>query len=196
MKLRSLPLLALLACAPACSSTKSSAPEMTPEQQMAAWEKHMTPGPNHQLLAPMAGTYRVSVKSRMAADAPWEESTGSCENRWIFGNRFLESSFRGAFAGMPFEGRGLFGYDNTTQKFVGFWTDSMTTGLMPIAQGSADATGKVITLRREMTDPMSGQWSKMREVWTIESPTSHKCDMYCQTGDDPEYHMMTLAFTR
>lgn len=196
MKLRSLTLLALLACAPACSSTKEKAPEMTQEQQMAAWEKNMTPGPNHQLLAPMAGTFRVAVKSRMSPDAPWDDSTGTCENRWILGNRFLDSSFRGSFGGMPFEGRGMYGYDNASQKFVGFWTDSMTTGLMPISEGRADATGKVITMSRTMPDPITGLRSTQREVWTIESPTSHRMEAYVQTGDDPEYHFMTLNFTR
>ena len=48
----------------------------------------------------------------------------------------------------------------------------------------------------EMTDPMSGQWTKMREVVTIVGPSAHRMETYCQQGDAPEYHMMTLEFTR
>ncbi len=179
-----------------CSSTKNSAPAMTPEQQMAAWTAYMTPGANHKLLEPMVGVFHTTVKSRMAADAPWEESTGTCENRWIFDGRYLESKFHGQFGGAPYEGRGLTGYDNSNKEFVASWTDNMGTGLVPISHGQADASGKVLTLTREMKDPLTGQWTKMRDVTTIQGPNAHSMESYCQQGDQPEYLMMTLQFTR
>jgi len=192
-------LLSLLACTAlfaACSSTKHSAPAMSEAEMMAAWKAAATPGPEHKALDPLVGTFKTVMKSRMSPEAPWTEETGTCENRWVFGGRFLEMNYRGTFDGQKFEGRGLMGYDNTAKQYVGFWSDNFSTGLVPIAHGQADASGKVITTHREFSEPMTGQWCKMREVVTIESPTSHKSDMYCQMGDAPEYHSMSLQFTR
>ncbi len=192
-------LLSLFACTAllaACSSTKNSAPPMSEAEMMAAWSAASTPGAEHKSLDPMVGTFRTAVKSRMGPDAPWTEESGTCENRWVFGGRFLESNFRGTFMGQPFEGRGLLGYDNAGKQFVGFWSDNFSTTLPPISHGQADASGKVITTYREMTDPMTGQWTKMREVVTIVGPSAHRMETYCQQGDAPEYHMMTLEFTR
>ncbi|MCY2961204.1 MAG: DUF1579 domain-containing protein [Planctomycetota bacterium] len=192
-------ILAALAAAPlfaSCSSTKNSAPAMTPEQQQAAWTAYMTPGANHKLLEPMVGVFHTVVKSRISADAPWTESTGTCENRWILDGRFLETKFHGNMMGQPFEGRGLTGYDNSSQDFVGSWTDNMSTGLAPISHGKADATGKVLTLLREMKDPITGQWTKMRDVTRIQGPNAHQMESYCQQGEAPEFLMMTLQFSR
>lgn len=196
MRLPSLAALAAAALLASCASTENSAPAMTPDQQMAAWTAYMTPGANHKLLDPMAGTFHAAVKSRMGADQPWSESTGTCENRWIFDGRFLETKFHGTFMNTPFEGRGLTGYDNSSQEFVGFWTDNMSTGLSPISHGKADASGKVITFLREMKHPITGQWTRMRDVTIIEGPNAHRMESYCQQGDSPEYLMMTLNFTR
>ncbi len=179
-----------------CSSTKNSAATMTPEEQQAAMVAYGTPGAQHKLLAPMVGTFRTIVKSRMSATEPWNESKGTCDNRWIFDGRFLETNFRGDFMGMPFEGRGMMGFDNSSQEFVGFWSDSWSTGLGPISHGSVDASGKVFTLHKEMKDPISGGWCKMREVTTVESANSHKLETWCQMGDEPEYQTMTIQFTR
>lgn len=195
MKFLITPALVLAAFAAGCSSTKSSA-SMSPEEMQAAWTSYMTPGQNHKLLEPMVGTFRTTVKSRMSPDAPWEESTGSCTNRWIFDGRFLETSYQGSTAGMSFEGRGLTGYDNAAQEFVSFWSDSMSTGLMPISHGSVDATGKVFTYTREMDDPITGVHTKMREVTTVESSKSHRMEWYCHPDDGDEYHMMTIQFAR
>lgn len=196
MRILSLAALVAAALLASCSSTKNSAPAMSPEEMQAAWTAYMTPGPNHKLLEPMVGVFHTTVKSRMTPDAPWEESTGTCENRWILDGRFIESKFHGSFMGTPFEGRGLTGYDNASQKFVGFWTDNMGTGLAPISSGTVDASGKVFTFLREMKDPITGQWSTIREVTTIHGPNSHQIESFCQAGDTPEFQMMTLQFSR
>jgi hypothetical protein len=195
MKSLSLIALAALTLLAACSSTKSDV-SMSPEQMQEAMVAYGTPGPHHKLLDPMVGTFQTKVTSRMSPDQPWEESTGTCTNRWIFDGRFLESNFRGEFMGMPFEGRGLNGYDNSTQEFVGFWTDSWSTGLAPISRGTADASGTVITLHRKMQDPLTGQPVRMCDVTTIQGPKSHKMESYCETDDTPEFLMMTIEFTR
>lgn len=180
----------------ACASTHSTSSSMTPAEMQEAWAKYSTPGDKHKLLEPMAGSFRATVKSRMTADAPWEESTGSCENRWTMGGRYLESSFRGSFMTMPFEGHGITGYDNSTGKFNGVWFDNFGTGLMPPSTGTVDASGKVFTYIRECRDPLTGTWTKTREVNTIKSANEHVLEMYMEPEGEPEYHSMTITFTR
>lgn len=185
--------LLLGACSTTHSSTSSS---MTPDEMQAAWTKYATPGEKHKLLEPMVGSFRTASKMRMSADAPWEESTGTCDNRWTLGGRFLETNYRGNFMDMPFEGRGFTGYDNSTGRFTGLWFDSFGTGLMPASTGTVDATGKVFTYTREYRDPITGEWTKAREVTTIKSAKEHVLEMYSETDGQPEYLGMTLTFTR
>ncbi|QCP14986.1 DUF1579 domain-containing protein [Pseudoduganella umbonata] len=37
----------------------------------------------------------------------------------MLGNRFLEETYRGTYAGEFFDGKGMLGYDNVTSKYAG-----------------------------------------------------------------------------
>src|SRR5512142_32777 len=88
-------------------------PQMTPEQQamMAAWQKAMTPGPQHQKLMARAGSWTVTTKSWEKPGAPVQESTGTAERTVILGGRVLTETVHGTFMNMPFEGTGWTGFD-------------------------------------------------------------------------------------
>jgi hypothetical protein len=169
-------------------------PEM--QKQMEAWMKLAEVTKQHEALKPMAGKFNAECTMVMAPGTPEQKSAGTCENELIFGGRFLHSRFKGEFMGQPFEGIGYMGYDNYKQKYINTWTDSMSTMIM-FAEGTADPSGKVITLLSEIPDPVSNKMQKCRTVVTIESSDKHTMQMYSPSPTDgKEFCGMTIAYTR
>ena len=180
------------------TSSASSTPAQSKEdaEMMAKWQAAMTPGPEHAKLNPLAGSFTSNVKMWMAPAAPPSESTGTTENRWILGNRFLEQIHHGDMMGQPFEGRGITGYDNVQKKYIGTWIDSMGTGMMT-STGTASADGKTFTFNAQMWDPTTGKIAKAREVLTIDSNDKHRFEMWTT---DPktkkEFKTLEIVYNR
>lgn len=120
---------------------------------MEMWQKAITPGPHHKTLEMMAGKFTSVTRWKMDPSQDWQTSEGAYEARMILGGRFLESTHTGTMMGMPFEGRGLAGYDNRTQRHVSTWADNFGTGVLS-STGTCDETGKRLTFEGEMPDPM------------------------------------------
>ena len=110
--------------------------------------------------------------------------------------RYCQELASGQMMGAPFNGMGITGYDNVLGKYVSTWIDNMGTGIMS-SQGTADASGKVITFVGTTSDPVSGKPSKMRMVTTIADDDHHTLDMYgIPPGGKKEMKTMTIEYTR
>jgi hypothetical protein len=113
---------------------------LTPEAMQEAMMKAATPGEHHQHLAKLAGDFTYTAKAWMAPGAPPQEWTGNRSAKMILGGRFLEEHFDGSFAGMPFEGRGLFAYDNAAGHYTYLWCDNMGT-MVTTSTGTCSEAG-------------------------------------------------------
>jgi hypothetical protein len=203
LALRSLTLAALLILVAQASSddnAKKASPQKKGEApskdaMMEAMMKAATPGPEHKRLDDLAGSWSFTTKMWMEPGAAPTESKGTAESKWILGGRFLEQDVHGDFMGMPFHGHGLFGYDNLKKKYVNVWMDSFATGFST-AEGTMDASGKVLTMTREDFDPTIGQKIKTRDVTRIVSKDKHDMEMYKILPDGKEFKMMEIHFTR
>jgi len=170
--------------------------QQDPAAQWEAFQRLAQPGEAHKRLEPMVGTFRAQTRFWMSPQMPPQESQGTMNTRWVLGGRFLLSEYKDSAPGSPFEGIGLIGFDNPKQRYVGMWTDSMGTMLMPISEGTADARGKVTTMHRTFDDPMSGQPKPMREVITIASRDEHTYESYVPGPDGKEYKALDVRYTR
>jgi len=155
---------------------------VSPDQQayMEACQKAATPGPQHAILAKMAGEYTLTVKSYMEPGAEPEVSTASSTRKLILGGRYLEEAVRGTVMGQPFEGRGLTGYDNVTGQWWATWIDSMSTGVMT-TRGSWDDAAGVGTFTGDYNDPMTGQAQTSRTVTRRLPNGDEVMEMYMST---------------
>jgi len=100
-----------------------------------------TPGEHHKRLDRYAGSWNTTVKMWMGDGEP-TIATGSVIYSWLLGGRYLQSRHTGQFAGMPFEGVGIDGYDNAQRRYFSIWLDNMGTGVMTLTgQPSADGEG-------------------------------------------------------
>ncbi len=96
----------------------------------------------------------------------------------------------------PFNGFGLYGFDNVSQKFQGVWIDNMGTGMMT-GTGELSSDGKTLTWTYNYTCPMLKKPTTMREVDRITGKDTRTMEMF---GTDPvtgkEYRMMEVLLTR
>lgn len=168
-----------------------------PAQVMEAMARLAAVRPEHAFLEQLAGEWQAEVSLTMG-DGPPQKGSGVSRNELIMGGRFLQQNYAGMHEQMEFQGLGLLGFDNAIEKYVGTWVDNMGTMILPVSTGSLDASGKVLVMRREMVDPMSGQPIVLRDITTILGPDRHKFEMY-QAANDPrgdEKKLMEAVYTR
>jgi hypothetical protein len=186
--------LALAVLAAPAFAQEGAAPEMSPEEQamMEAWQKAMAPGPQHAQLAVSAGHWNVESTWWMKPGGPPEKSTGTAERTMILGGRVMVEKFQGSMMDMPFEGMGMTGYDNVSQKWWGTWMDSMGTGMMAT---TGTCEGSKCEFTGSYNDPMTGGTQTMRMA-SEHAADREKMVMYGPGPDGKEYKMGELVYTR
>jgi len=176
----------------------ADAPQMTAEQKamMDKMAKAATPGAQHANLAKMAGEWTCKVKFQMDPSQPAQESQSKAVITTLMDGRYIQEVDTGTMSGMPFNGIGLTGFDNVIGKYVFTWIDNMGTGI-ETGVGTADASGKVITMNATMNDPVTGKPTKSRMVTTIIDDNHHTFEMYgTPPGVKKEMKVMTIDYQR
>jgi hypothetical protein len=141
----------------AASLTLASAQQQSDEEKakrMAAAQAIVGPGPEHQLLASLAGKWDMEVKYWMSRDKPPIVIKSKSENRMILGGRFLlsESKTEGA---IPVETMTLIGFDRRHKKYTTIGLDNMGTYYVTGAGPYVDSR-KAIVMYGEDVDPVLG----------------------------------------
>ena len=168
-------------------------------QEAAMMEKAKqlgAPSQGHQMLEPFAGKWRHTVRWQMAPDAKPEESTGTNENSWIMGGRFLKQEAKGQAMGEPFEGLGILGYDNIRQEYSSIWIDNMNTSMMT-ATGRYDALTKTLHEQGSFSCPITGETHRsFRTVWKIIDRDHYVYEGYSLGPDGKEFKSLEVSYTR
>jgi hypothetical protein len=192
--------LAALALVPlttlALAQEKKAAPAaMNDDPMMANMIAYGTPGPAHEILSPKVGKWDLTIKMLQPDGQSDGMSQAKSEVEWIFDGRFLEETTEGSFAGMPFHGRGLTGYDNYKETYVSTWIDNFSTGVMT-SQGSWNAATKTFTHTGEMPDFMTGTYVASRTTDTMIDADHWTMKMYQPGPDGKEYMSMQIDYAR
>jgi hypothetical protein len=184
--------LALLAGVPASADhhEEEAAPVMDPAMQ--AWMDAMNPGPQHEMLAGMAGSWNAELTLWMTPGAEAMQTTGTIAAEMIFDGRILREAHSGSMMGMVFEGLAFTGYDNITGEFWGVWMDNTGTGVYP-SQGSYDEESGKLTLEGEWAGPEGPMQVKM--VGWMEGSDTRRFEMWTTTGGET-YQSMAATYTR
>jgi hypothetical protein len=132
------------------------------QQMMQAWEAAAKPGEPHQRLAAATGTWKASMRMWMGPGEP-QTSEGTSKREMILDGRVMADHFEGNVMGQPFTGHGMTGYDNVRKMYWSTWNDSMSTGLMT-SWGKWDDAENALVMEGEMSDPMTGQPSKVKMI--------------------------------
>lgn len=175
--------------------TAASAGEPDQEETMQAYMDAARPGEPHRYLAEKAGSWDCTIRSWMEPGGEPMVSEGTEESRMVLGGRFLESEFSGSMMGMPFEGRGVMGYDNGKQKYVGTWFDNMGTGIMSF-EGNFDAQKKALVCHGSYVDPVTGQVQQSTLVSRELGPGRSVFEMWGPGPDGQDVKWMEIEYAR
>jgi hypothetical protein len=163
------------------------------DAMMKEWQKAMTPGPEHEMLANMVGEWDGDITMWMDPTQPPQVSKGTAKYESIFDGRYIVGKFTGNMMGMPFNGMEVSGYDNVKKVYFSNWYDNMGTGVMYV-EGTYDKTSNTCNYTGETMDPM-GNKMKVREVVTIIDKDHSKFEMFMDMGTG-EMKSMEISYTR
>ncbi|MBX3358076.1 MAG: DUF1579 domain-containing protein [Phycisphaeraceae bacterium] len=167
------------------------------EADMQACMAAAIPGEMHQYLAKSVGTWTGKVKMWMPGVSEPMASECTTVITPVMDGRFFRCETEGEMPGMgPFQGSGVNGFDNVSQKFQGTWYDNMGTGMM-VGTGTLAADGKTITWNFTYNCPITKGPATMRQVDRRISDSAMSLEMF---GTDPatgkEMKIMEIAYTR
>lgn len=183
------------AAAPAAQPEMELPPGMSMED-MQACIAAATPGKMHEMLAKSVGTWSVISKMWMAPGTDPEVSTGTYIATSLLDGRFFQGEMKTEGKTGPFHGIGLCGYDNVTEKFVGTWIDSWSTGIMS-GTGTLAADGTTLNWNYTMNCPITKGVQTMREVQTMKGANEILLEMYTpDRATGKEYKMLEIKLTR
>jgi Protein of unknown function (DUF1579) len=164
------------------------------QDPMAAMAKYSTAGAQHKMLRTLVGTWSCAGTWWLAPGKPPLQTTTSAEFKPI-GDLWVVEDASGNFMGQPFMGHGVYGYDIAKSKYVSTWVDSMGSFIVN-AEGSADATGKVISYEMNDFDPMTAKQNTMRQSMKFDSNDKHTVTMFKVGPDGKAAKIAELVYTR
>lgn len=169
-------------------------PEMSDEEKamMAAWEKAMTPGEEHEWLASQAGEYDATVKAWMDPAGEPMVSQATATSKMIMGGRVLMEKVEGTMMGEPFEGMGMTGFDNVTGKYWGTWIDNMGTG---VGTSWGERDGENLVMEMEYPDPMTGDMKTSRMTLSHQDDGGMVMEAHEMHGDE-EVRTMEITYVK
>ncbi len=165
--MKTLPLLAALALAAVAAGAALTQngerfthpmPE-DPQARMARWTATTKPGPAHERLRELVGSYELTLRMWMAPGQPPMETKGSSEFVWFAEGKWLQENWSMPMMGQPTKGLAILGYDNFKQRYVWSKVDSLQTCLTG-AFGHFDASGDNLILWGTIDEPMTPEQDK------------------------------------
>ncbi|UCE60853.1 MAG: DUF1579 family protein [Phycisphaerales bacterium] len=165
------------------------------ESMIDTWVSHAMPGEHHRLLEKLTGKWNLAVKYKMNAESPVVESEGTCERRWILGNRFVLEEFDGGNLALPFQGMAIYGYDTFEKKYTSIWVDT-TSSAVTTSLGTCQDGCKVIAFTGRHGDPWSGVKKNSRGFTRLVDDNKHILQLYEPDKDGKEFMVLQIVYTR
>lgn len=173
------------------------APAGWTDAEMQACMEAGMPGANHQILAKSIGTWRGKSTMWMAPGAEPMSSECTTTVTDFMDGRFTRWEMAGDVPGMgAMKGMGLYGFDNTTQKFVANWVTNCGTNMMN-GTGELSSDGKTFTWTYNITCPITKKPVTIRDIERHTGPDSITVESW--TSDPKggkDYKMMEVTLTR
>lgn len=186
-----------------CAISVSAAADTPPSPNVAskktdaaaAFEKAAALGPQHRLLAQIAGNWAVTQSIWTGTNSAPKIDRGNATFAMVIGGRHLRQELRITSSAKPFEGLGYIGYDNLSGDYYSSWMDVNFTGVI-LVRGTYDADSKTYTFVGDMADPANdGSTTRLREVLHVVD-ADHFTYEYYETRGSEEALAVRLEYTR
>jgi hypothetical protein len=150
-------MLALSACVAQAARAQDTGTRPPTPDEMAAIVAAAVPGPEHERLSSLAGTWDVRMRWMASPDSA-VEIEGVMRNRMILGGRFLVSEMESPsqLFGMPVASMTVYGFDRRSGHYTVVGYDTFGTYYVT-ASGTWDAARDAIVMSGTETDPRTGR---------------------------------------
>ena len=147
----------------------------------------------HRQMAESVGEFAVAGELWMGPDGPPMPYQATATRELVLGGNFIKETFRGSWAGQPFEGWLLSGYDTVRKRYVNVWMDNFSP--VPSISFGREVDGKLV-LEGEDPDPTTGKLTKTRS--TLETDESGRTVLTTRwvLPDGSEQNHMRLTYAR
>ena len=167
---------------------------------MAKWMEYATPGEQHERMARFVGSWDIAGTMWEYPGAEGQKSTMTSKVSSILGGRYFVEEVDGSFdmdgQSMPFQGRGVSGYDNLKKKHIFVWMDTWMTGFLT-GEGTASNHGKTITfMSKDSPNPMTGGFDETKMVSEHVNDDKHVDTFYKRGPDGEWFEHMKLVYKR
>jgi hypothetical protein len=162
---------------------------------MEMMTKAAIPGDAHKRLQALVGEWKTKTTFWYEPGEKPEVSEGSSSHTWALGGRYLDETFHGSWAGKPYTGRGMLGYDNVLKEYVSTWADDASTTLMT-SRGRFDEKSNQLIMTSIHSCPMTGGMTQSVSKTKIIDFDNHVMEMYRNSPSGEQYKMMEIVFTR
>ncbi len=156
--------------------------------------KPPTPVKEHEWLQKLAGEWETKTEAMMEPGKPPMKCVG-VERVRDLGGLWIMGEYKGSFMETPMTGVMTLGYDIRKKKFVGTWICSMCDQICQY-EGTLDPTGKILTLKTEMANPMTGKLAKCKDVMELKSNNHRVLTSYILGEDGKWTQFMTMESRR
>lgn len=192
-----LTMLLLLTTGCAAQNHKTSpAPALSFEAMHDAWVKAAAVGPEHQRLATLKGSWKVTSTFWSDPAKKPETSKGSATFTPVLGGRFIKQEYKGSAMGMKMAGLGYLGYDNMKGAYTSSWMDSLSTTSYA-SEGSYDSTQKTWTFISEVACPFAnGEKMAVKDVLKIVDKNHLLFEVFQTRPDGNEMKVLELKYSR
>jgi len=166
--------------------------EMSAEDMMAGMMKLSTPNEHHAELMETVGNWNAQTSFVMDPAAPPTESPAKMTVKSLLDGRHVMSHFTMDFAGQPFEGYSIMGYDNAHNQYNSVWIDSMSTKITYMT-GNKNENGDIV-MHGTSSTPMGD--NPMKIVTTKSDDGTWTDKFYDQMPDGTWFNSGTITYTR
>lgn len=148
-----------------------------------------------ELLASTVGDWRLTIRVWSSPESEPSESVGTASGRWILGERFVETTYRGEVMERPFEGLRIEGYEKASEEYVSTWRDNFGSYTL-VFRGRCPDPCRVRTLLASFLDPVSSQTLRIKGVTTVTGADSYSYESFVVTPAGAEFKNMELVAQR
>ena len=151
----------------------------------------MGPPAEMKVMMGHVGDWDVTMKIRMAPDAPWMDCTGTSHVTSIFDGGVLHEKFESTMMGMPMTGFLILTYDREDHQYETIWMDSISCRTSHMAGQMKDG---VMTMAG--TDKYQGQDMWNRSTMTLKSADLLTFTMESSMDGENWFENMQMVYKR
>ncbi len=168
---------------------------LTAQQNIDPWTEYMTPTDVHSLMGKYIGDFEMEITMSRGEGQPPIVIAIPSTHQMILGDRFLELKQKGDMMGMAYEAVMTLGFNTIDKKMAMTTITNMGTGTLAL-YGQWDEANKKATLYGSLTNPVSKQNIKVKQIIDFVDTDTLVIESYDTEGDQIEKKTVVYTFRR